>query len=59
MPVYKDGAFFGSWQDVSFSAQVDYNQSREPLGPSEANNATVSRSRMRRYHGGIICEHGS
>ncbi len=30
VPVYKDGSFFESWQDVSFNAQVDYNQSREP-----------------------------
>ena len=29
MPVYKDGSFFESWHDVSFNAQVDYNQSRE------------------------------
>ena len=37
MPVYKDGSFFESWHDVSFNAQVDYNQSREPslsLAPS-------------------------
>ena len=35
MPIYKDGSFLESWHDVSFNAQVDYNQSGELLRQAE------------------------
>ena len=27
VPIYKDGSFYESWKDVSFNADVDFNQS--------------------------------